>query len=288
MIEPARRPPRDRHGAAAGRSLAQRRRHRETAGPSAELALDHAWLGLAWPPTASGSTPRARATTSSEEVHALGHARPGACSRHPAGENREGFLGRARCRPGRPRLFVVQCSARLWRSTRRRLASSRTWTCPPRPTPSCVTDGQDALRLALGRRPGPLLRPGEPRPVGEIPSASIPTRGALADGARLFVACANTNAVWVIDVSRRGREQIGDRALPGRAARQHPERASALSPDGRTLLVANADNNTVAVVDVRARKERGRRASSRPAGTRPAVAVQPATEADLRVSAARA
>jgi YVTN family beta-propeller protein len=69
-------------------------------------------------------------------------------------------------------------------------------------------------------------------------------------GARLFVACANTNGVWVIDVATRAAiEQIsvalGTKAPPGSTPN-----AVALTTDGRTLLIANADNNTVTVVDV--------------------------------------
>ena len=82
--------------------------------------------------------------------------------------------------------------------------------------------------------------------VGEHPNAMVQSR----DGSRLFVACANTNAVWVIDLaSQRATEQIGVALFPKAPPGSTPN-ALALSPDGRTLLVANADNNTVAVVDV--------------------------------------
>ncbi|HXG54883.1 MAG TPA: alkaline phosphatase family protein, partial [Vicinamibacterales bacterium] len=84
--------------------------------------------------------------------------------------------------------------------------------------------------------------------VGEHPNAMVQSR----DGARLFVACANTNAVWVIDLaSRRATEQIGVALFPKAPPGTTPN-ALSLSPDGRTLLVANADNNTVAVVDISA------------------------------------
>src|SRR4029077_20818 len=70
------------------------------------------------------------------------------------------------------------------------------------------------------------------------------------DGTRLFVACANTNAVWVIDLaSKTAHEQISV-ALGAQAPAGSTPNGLALSPDGRTLLVANADNNTVTVADV--------------------------------------
>ncbi len=82
--------------------------------------------------------------------------------------------------------------------------------------------------------------------VGEHPNAMVVSK----DGRRLFVACANTNAVWAIDLTTpRVVEKIGVALSPNAPPGSTPN-ALALSPDGATLLVANADNNTVAVVDV--------------------------------------
>jgi YVTN family beta-propeller protein len=90
-----------------------------------------------------------------------------------------------------------------------------------------------------------LVLLGEAR-VGEHPNAL-----ALApSGDRLFVACANTNAVWVVDTaSMKATEQIAVSMFPKAPVGTTPN-GLALSPDGGTLLVANADNNAVAVVDV--------------------------------------
>ena len=87
--------------------------------------------------------------------------------------------------------------------------------------------------------------------VGEAAVGEHPNAMALSpSGDRLFVACANTNAVWVVDTaSMKATEQIGVAMFPNAPAGTTPN-SVALSPDGRTLLVANADNNTVAVVDV--------------------------------------
>jgi hypothetical protein len=69
--------------------------------------------------------------------------------------------------------------------------------------------------------------------------------------------------VWAIDLaSRRGVEQIGTSLYPNAPPGSTPN-AVALSADGRTLLVANADNNTVAAVDV------SRPGRSAPLGTIP-------------------
>src|SRR5439155_16924444 len=89
----------------------------------------------------------------------------------------------------------------------------------------------------------------EPRPGiadGEHPNAMALTK----DGKRLFVASANTNAVWAIDPDTgRAAEQISVSMFPQAPPGSTPNHVS-LSPDDKRLLVANADKNTVAVVDV--------------------------------------
>jgi len=87
----------------------------------------------------------------------------------------------------------------------------------------------------------------------------------LAPDGRLFVACSGDNTVQVIQT--RGVEQPGEAPGPERRLwegtreiistslyPQSPEGSTpdglAVSPDGRTLFVANADNNDIMVVDI--------------------------------------
>ncbi|MBX7246821.1 MAG: bifunctional YncE family protein/alkaline phosphatase family protein [Candidatus Sumerlaeaceae bacterium] len=91
-------------------------------------------------------------------------------------------------------------------------------------------------------------------PYGErklIPTQNHPNDMVIsADGKRLFVACANSNQVDVIDtVARRVTERLTISLYPNMPAGSTPN-GLALSPDGQTLLVANADNNNLAVFDV--------------------------------------
>jgi YVTN family beta-propeller protein len=67
---------------------------------------------------------------------------------------------------------------------------------------------------------------------------------------RLFVACASTNNVAVID-AKRGvvTETISTALFPKSPEGSTPD-ALAVAPDGKTLYVANADNNCVAMVDI--------------------------------------
>jgi DNA-binding beta-propeller fold protein YncE len=81
---------------------------------------------------------------------------------------------------------------------------------------------------------------------GEHPSAMQLSQ----DGLRLFVACSNSASVWVYDlIAREPIEEISMSLFPNAPPTATPN-ALGLSPDGRTLLVANADTNTIAVVDV--------------------------------------
>ncbi len=67
---------------------------------------------------------------------------------------------------------------------------------------------------------------------------------------RVFVACASSNGVWVIDAEKGVvTETIYTSLFPASPEGSTPD-ALALSPDGETLYVANADNNCIAVIDV--------------------------------------
>ena len=69
---------------------------------------------------------------------------------------------------------------------------------------------------------------------------------------RIFVACASSNCVSVIDTRRGIVTETIHTALFPRAPEGSTPDAVAVAPDGKTLYVANADNNNVAVVDIAA------------------------------------
>lgn len=76
---------------------------------------------------------------------------------------------------------------------------------------------------------------------------------ASADESFLYVACANSNSVVVVDLKEGKKiEQLSAALYPEAMVGSTPN-SLALSPDGRALLVANADNNNVAVFDVSTR-----------------------------------
>lgn len=103
------------------------------------------------------------------------------------------------------------------------------------------------------------------RRIREISVGLRPNDMALAPDGRLFVACAGDNTVHVIQTGHLEAEAAGPdrtRRIPEGAREiistslypESPEGSTpdgvAVSPDGRTLFVVNADNNDVMVVDI--------------------------------------
>ena len=101
--------------------------------------------------------------------------------------------------------------------------------------------------------------------VRDIAVGIRPNDLALAPDGRLFVACSGDNTVHVIQT--KGLEKVAAGASPTRRLPeqsreiistslypQSPEGSTpdalAIAPDGKTLFVANADNNNVMVVDI--------------------------------------
>ncbi len=67
---------------------------------------------------------------------------------------------------------------------------------------------------------------------------------------RIFVACASSNCVSVIDTARGYVTETIHTSLFPRSPEGSTTDAVAVSPDGKTLFAANADNNCVAVIDI--------------------------------------
>jgi YVTN family beta-propeller protein len=103
------------------------------------------------------------------------------------------------------------------------------------------------------------------RRLQDIPVGLRPNDMALGRDGRLFVACSGDNTVHVIDTkvvekltseatptrrpSEAALEIISTSLYPDSPEGSTPD-AVAVSPDGKTLFVANSDNNNVAVIDI--------------------------------------
>jgi YVTN family beta-propeller protein len=217
------------------------------------LPVEDTWLGLAWSPKGDRLYASGASTNSVLELrwreNGLGPAR--AISLGDA--VKQEFVGGIAVGPDGRRLYAVnplgQTLTAVDLASRRVVASAR---LPAEPyTVVASADGKSVFVSLWGgarvlRRDAGTLSPNGSFAVGEHPSAMVLSR----DGRRLFVACANTNSVWALDLATgSASEQISVALYPESPAGATPG-ALALSPDGRTLLVANADNNCAAVVDV--------------------------------------
>jgi YVTN family beta-propeller protein len=228
-----------------------------------KMPLDHAWLGLVWHPDGKRLFSSGAADNSIREIEWRdGKLEPGrtftlAPRQKSGGEGRlenPGFVGGlALSRDGRT-LYAAhvygESLAAVDVETGRVVARA---TLPAEAYGTLASpDGRTVFVSVWGASRVALFEPVTLRPLGEIVVGEHPNAMVLSrDGARLFVACANTNAVWAVDLaSRKAVEQVGVALSPDAPPGSTPN-ALALSPDGETLLVANADNNTVAVVDVR-------------------------------------
>jgi YVTN family beta-propeller protein len=114
----------------------------------------------------------------------------------------------------------------------------------------------DGRRLAVsnwGDKSVSLLDPASLSETTRIAVGSHPNEMIWAKDGRLFVADSGSNQVSVIADSKVV-ETISTTLDPKAPVGSTPD-ALVLSPDGRRLYVANADNNNVAVIDVSDRKE---------------------------------
>jgi DNA-binding beta-propeller fold protein YncE len=224
-----------------------------------KLVLDHAWLGLAW------SRDGRRVYSSGAGDNSVREYRFEKTRRFGTGmlvpdrtfvltrPEKESFVGGLSVTPDGNRLFAVHVLGELLSAVD--LRSGRVLKTLPLPaegyTSIVSADGRTLYVSVWGGARVMLFDAQTLEPRGEIPVGEHPNAMVLSkDGARLFVACANTNAVWVVDLAARAaKEQIGIALYPGAPPGSTPN-ALHLSADGATLLVANADNNAVAVVDV--------------------------------------
>jgi YVTN family beta-propeller protein len=120
------------------------------------------------------------------------------------------------------------------------------------------------------------IRPDDLRTVAKLPVGEHPNQLVQhPKDDRLFVACASSNSVCVIDTKRGIVTETIMTALFPKAPEGSTPDALAVSPDGKTLFVANGDNNCVAVIDI-AKSDRSQVQGFIPTGWYPtAVAVTP-------------
>lgn len=91
--------------------------------------------------------------------------------------------------------------------------------------------------------------PGIPTLLRKIATQGHPNDLLLSKDDRLFVTCGSDDVVMIFDAETGRSRGMVHTALSSRAPRGSTPDALALSPDGKTLYVANADNNNVCVIN---------------------------------------
>jgi YVTN family beta-propeller protein len=90
----------------------------------------------------------------------------------------------------------------------------------------------------------------QPKVVEHLPAEPHPNDLVITADDRLFVSCGNTNHVVAIDLKTKNKMEAINVAPSPKAPVGSTPNSLALSPDGRELYVADADNNSVAVVSI--------------------------------------
>jgi len=206
---------------------------------------------------------------SSGKIHVFNYAEGKATPAEAVKPDVEGpvFLAGMAIHPGTGELYVCnEANHEIWMLEPETLAVETTVPVGQHPH-SCVF-GADKRHLYVsnwGGRSVSVVDTQKNRRVRDIGVGLRPNDLALAPDGRLFVACSGDNTVHVIQTrtvekeapeanpSRRlpegTREIISTSLYPESPEGSAPD-AVAVSPDGKTLFVANADNNDVVVLDI--------------------------------------
>jgi len=186
---------------------------------------------------------------------------------HPGADQEDVFLAGLAVETSTGTLYICnEGNHEIWQLDSNSLKLERTIPVGQHPH-SCIVgaDGRHLYVSNWGSRSVSVVDLKAQQRVREIAVGIRPNDMALAPDGRLFVACAGDNTVHVIMTARL--ETVGPDASPTRrlseGAREiistslypaSPEGSTpcglAVAPDGKTLFVANADQNSVMVADI--------------------------------------
>lgn len=209
----------------------------------------------------------------------------------PAGPGESAFVAGLAVHPRTGRLYACnEAGHEVWVIDPHSL--KREAVIPVGAHPHSCAFGADGRHLYVsnwGNRTVSVVDTARGRRVNEIPVGIRPNDLVVARDGRLFVACAGDNTVHVIPTRKEmivrggavtlprpdGVEEILSTSLYPASPEGSTPVGVAVSPDGGTLYVANADNNNVLVADISDRR-RTRTQGFIPVGWYPtALAVSP-------------
>ena len=172
------------------------------------VPLDHAWLGLTWHPDGQRLYSAGAAQNTVQELiwnnarltkdKVIKIAEP-----DPTDHSKNGFVGGLAITPDGTTLFALQVFAKTLTAidtTSRALKKTITLEAEPY-TAMVAPDGKTLFVSSWGGAKILLFNPATLEKIGEVAVGEHPNAMLLSkDNTRLFVACANTNAVWVVDL----------------------------------------------------------------------------------------
>jgi YVTN family beta-propeller protein len=237
-----------------------------------EIRLKTTWLGLAWSPdgrtlyvSGGNANGEKREKPSAAPVYALAYHN-GRLDPTPIGtfndpnlpmnkvwwagvlaDPKRSVLYAANRGTGPAPTDVVQFDA-VSRQVKRRLRAGS--------SPYELQLSKDGRRLFVsnwGSRSVSVIDTDNGQTIKTIPVGANPNDMVLAPDGRLFVACSNDNTVHVIDTKSLQVVETLSTALYPQAPEGSTPNALALDARRGLLFVANADNNDVAVIDIRSK-----------------------------------
>jgi YVTN family beta-propeller protein len=231
------------------------------------IPLKTAWYGMAWSPDGktlyvSGGNAAGRRTAEHAPIYEFTYSQ-GRLSTQPSGRLDEPMDGRQVHWAGlayHPKKHLLYAANRGTGNARTDVVVFNTDTreivarIRAEVNPHDLVFGADARTLFVSNwasKSVSVIDTETNKVTGTIVVGANPNDMELAPDGRLFVACSNDNTVHVIDTkTRQVIERISTTLYPLAPEGSTPD-ALAIDPGRKLLYVANADNNAIAVVQIR-------------------------------------
>ena len=238
----------------------------KTEEPSQRVTLKSAWLGLTWSPDgkrlfASGGNGESRRNPTTAPIYVFDYAN-GKISEKPATElqspwgMKDTYWSGLLHHPDKPILYAAnRGTGNLagYVAIFDTATSKLTGKIPVEVNPYELLLSRDLKHLYVSNWASnsiSVVDLATSKVIRSIPVGANPNDMFLARDGRLYVSCGNSNSVWVIDTAKNRAVHQINTAMYANALLGSTPNAIIADKDEKILFVANADNNTVAVVNI--------------------------------------
>jgi len=238
----------------------------------AKVPLVRAWSGIAWTRDSSRIYVSGGTSNGLYDINVVEKQVDGEWTKRPpirldmdTGEKSKMCVAGLAVSPDENTLFALESSGGRLYSVNIRTGETRAKLAVGASPVACRLSGDGKLLYVANWGGKEVVAVDVSDPAAPIVNARIETGDhpndlALSADGRLFVSCGNDDAIFVHDLDSRRILEVVKTSLTPKAPSGSTPVALSLSPDGKTLYVANADNNDVCVLDV------SRRGNTRVAG----------------------